>query len=152
MKKTLLAAATVMLAMTACSGSKTDGSDDKNKVEQIVEQAHDNKDAVVDLTDDNAYRPGFKPEVPTILDFNATWCPPCKALKPVFHAAAERFHDVKFVSVDVDNLPQTAAAYGVRNIPTVIFVKPDGSETRYIGTEELLPADKFDALVQDLMK
>ena len=137
----MLFAAAVVMMMTACGSNKTEnnGADSQGS-------------AVVELTDDNAYRPGFTPEVPTILDFNATWCGPCQYFKPVFHQAAEKFKDIRFVSVDVDKMEQTAAAYSIEQIPTVILVAPDGSQTKFVGTGELLPPERFDALCESLLK
>ena len=85
----------------------------------------------------------------TTLDFNAVWCGPCKQLHPVFEEAAKTFSDVRFISVDIDNLPLTAQAFGVEAVPTVVFLKPDGTTQTFVGTQDLLPAEKFDKLVRD---
>lgn len=101
------------------------------------------------LDNDGLYRPGKKVSRLTILDFNAVWCGPCKQFTPVFDEAAKNFGGaVDFVSVDVDNNPETAGAFGVESIPTVIFLFPNGKSKTYVGTGELLPASKFTALVQ----
>ena len=64
---------------------------------------------------------------PMIVDFSATWCPPCKALKPIFEKLAEEFRGrLSFVTVDVDQNPEISQAYGVINIPTLIFLDKDG--------------------------
>ena len=71
----------------------------------------------------------IKPENgrPMIVDFSATWCPPCKQLKPIFETLAEEFKGrVDFVTVDVDENPQLAQAYGVQSIPMMVFLNKDG--------------------------
>ena len=103
--------------------------------------------AVVELADDNAYRPDTKVEGLVVLDFNATWCGPCKMLTPVFAEAAKKYTDVKFVSVDIDKLPETAKAFNVQAVPTVVFINAEGTTT-FVGTDDLLPAEKFDELVK----
>ena len=64
---------------------------------------------------------------PMIVDFSATWCPPCKQLKPIFEKLAEEFKGrVDFVTVDVDENPGLSQAYGVQSIPMMVFINKDG--------------------------
>ncbi|MGP1413584.1 MAG: thioredoxin [Bacillales bacterium] len=58
-----------------------------------------------------------------ILDFNATWCGPCRMLHPVFDKVSEEIENVKFISVDVDDNPTLSAKFGIRSIPTLIILK-----------------------------
>lgn len=154
MKKTIfMLGAAALLTLGACSGKEqaaeaAAASQEAHAAEVLTGQT--DTPAVTDLTDDNAWRPETKVEKLTVLDFNATWCGPCKQLKPVFDHAAEMFPAVDFISVDIDHNPQTATAFGIEAVPTVIFVKPDGSTEKFVGTEDLLPADKFNALVTRL--
>ncbi|HLG02234.1 MAG TPA: thioredoxin [Bacteroidia bacterium] len=61
-------------------------------------------------------------QVPTMVDFYADWCGPCKAMEPVIeklkHEVGEKANILK---VDVDKNPQAASAFGVRSIPTLIL-------------------------------
>ncbi len=114
----------------------------------VDDQIQSVEGGVIDLADDNAYRQNSKVRVLTVLDFNATWCGPCKMLAPVFDATAKKYDGkVRFVSVDVDKCPLTAENFGVRAVPTVVLMKPDGTSVRFEGTNELLPAEKFEAIV-----
>jgi thioredoxin len=61
--------------------------------------------------------------------FEATWCGPCKALKPIFENVASKYNDVNFSYVDVDEQFELAAKYSVRSVPTVIIEK-DGKEVQ----------------------
>ena len=64
---------------------------------------------------------------PIIVDFSATWCPPCRQLKPIFEKLAEEFRGrIDFVTVDVDENPELAQSYGVVNIPMMLFLNKDG--------------------------
>lgn len=64
---------------------------------------------------------------PMIVDFSATWCPPCRQLKPIFEKLAEDFKGrIDFVTVDVDENPELAQAYGVQSIPMMVFLNKDG--------------------------
>lgn len=59
----------------------------------------------------------------TVVDFNATWCGPCKMLHPNFEAVSNELTDYKFVGVDVDENGQIAARFNIRAVPTVIVFK-----------------------------
>ena len=61
--------------------------------------------------------------------FEASWCGPCKALKPIFENVASKYNDVNFSYVDVDEQFELASKYSVRSVPTVIIEK-DGKEVQ----------------------
>ena len=60
----------------------------------------------------------------TVVDFNATWCGPCKMLKPIFNKAANDFAGkASFASIDVDENPTVSEKYKVQSIPLLLFFK-----------------------------
>lgn len=157
MNKFAIAAASLALISLASCGNKAAGdaaaADTDSAAVAAAEAPATEAPAagtVIDLADDNAFRPDTKVATPTVLDFNATWCGPCKMLTPVFHAAAEKHTDVLFYSVDIDKLPQTANAFAVDAVPTVIILTPDGDMKTFVGTQDLLPAEKFEEIVSAL--
>lgn len=59
-----------------------------------------------------------------IVDFTASWCPPCKMLAPVLDRVAEKYAGrATFVKCDVDENVEVAAKYGVTTIPNLLFFK-----------------------------
>merc|ERR1712241_248688 len=69
------------------------------------------------------------------VDFTASWCPPCKMIKPVFEEWAEKFKDndkVKFVKIDVDENDAVAQEYAIRSMPTLKVFK-SGKEEENAG-------------------
>jgi len=77
-------------------------------------------------------------EQPVLVDFYATWCPPCRVLAPRIADLAEEYEGrATFVGVDVDvkESPEIAARYGVRNIPTVIVFRDGRVAGRLVGIE-----------------
>lgn len=91
---------------------------------------------VKDLTDDT-----FKDVIGTgvtLVDFWATWCPPCRMQGPIIEKVADSLDDTKAVvaKVDVDANPVVASQYGVSSIPTLIVFK-DGKEVkRFVGLQQ----------------
>lgn len=81
----------------------------------------------------------------TVIDFNAEWCGPCKQFAPVFEAAAEKYDNMDFVSIDVDENPEMAERYGVESIPMVVILNSDGE---VIGENiGFMDADDFDTFL-----
>ena len=74
--------------------------------------------------------PNLNNEKFAIVDFTATWCPPCKMMKPIFHSIAEEDHlkEVEFLSVDVDENQELSQKYGVMSIPTFVVFQVKGGE------------------------
>jgi thioredoxin 1 len=71
---------------------------------------------------------------PTLVDFWAPWCGPCRAIGPILEElAAEYGAKVNVVKVNVDDNPATASQYGVRSIPTLLLVKNGKVEDTQIG-------------------
>ena len=149
-----------MLAFGSCSTKSTEKAEEANAVEvELAEQADvslapvatDGK--VIELDNASLVAPGVKVSQLTVLDFNAVWCGPCRQFAPAFHAAAEKFTGkADFISVDTDANPKTATAFAIRGIPTVVILMPDGSTKRFTGTSDILPAEKFDAIIAEVTK
>lgn len=145
MKKTFFAIAMAVAAIgfTACSGTSSENNaTEAAETEQTTPQPEDQAapaEDVITLTDDNLFRPSKVPEVLTVLDFNATWCVPCKKLTPAYHEAAAQLGDkVKFYSVDIDKNPATKEAFNIQSVPTVVILAPDGKSETFVGLAPFL--------------
>ena len=59
-----------------------------------------------------------------VVDFFATWCGPCKKLSPILDEVAEEFAGkANIVKVDIDESEDLAVEFGIRSVPTVLFLK-----------------------------
>ncbi len=79
---------------------------------------------IVDVTDATFEAEVLKSDKPTLIDFWASWCAPCKAIAPIVdELAAEYEGKVKVTKMNVDENPMTPSKFGVRGIPTLILFK-----------------------------
>lgn len=61
---------------------------------------------------------------PTLVDFYATWCGPCKMMSPLLEQVASEMGDeTKIIKIDIDKNRDTAAQYGIRSVPTLLLFK-----------------------------
>ncbi|KAI5596838.1 hypothetical protein POPTR_002G030000v4 [Populus trichocarpa] len=79
-----------------------------------------------------------------VVDFTASWCPPCKFIAPVFADLAKKFTNVTFLKVDVDELKPVAAEWEVEAMPTFIFLKDGKLVDKIVGADK----DGLPALVE----
>ncbi len=81
---------------------------------------------------------GFEAEARTadtaVVDFNATWCGPCRMMAPVLeNVSAELAGKVSFFAVDVDDCPELAAEFRVQSIPCLVIMKKGQFVDQSIG-------------------
>ncbi|GMG23875.1 unnamed protein product [Ambrosiozyma monospora] len=68
-----------------------------------------------------------------VVDFFATWCGPCKMIAPLLEKFSKEFPSAAFYKVDVDELPEVAAANEVSSMPTLLFFKGGELVGKVIG-------------------
>jgi thioredoxin 1 len=77
--------------------------------------------------------------LPTIVQFTATWCGPCKQISPIVESIANDYvGKVNVVKVDIDESPESARRYGIRSIPTLVMFEGGQKVKQHVG---LAPKD-----------
>ena len=98
------------------------------------------------ITKDN-----FKSEVEefsglAVIDLYADWCGPCRMLAPILDELEGEFPEVKFCKINVDNEPELAKAFNVKNIPMVALVKDNTFVDMSIG---YVPKENLKKLIEE---
>ena len=84
-----------------------------------------------------------------VVKFWATWCGPCKKMEPTIKQLESEFTMMKFISVDVDQVPSLAQKFRIRTLPTILLLR-DGKEIERVTGMSLM--DPLRKLFQDATK
>jgi thioredoxin 1 len=78
----------------------------------------------------------------TVIKFSASWCRPCKVYSPIFHKVAEKYPNIKFVEVDIDEDPEKLVEeYEITKLPTTVVLR-----------ENVMTQKKTDILTEEALE
>jgi thioredoxin 1 len=91
---------------------------------------------VIEITDETFDEIVLNADVPTIVDFWAEWCAPCKAIAPIVRdLAVEYAGRLKVGKLNVDENPKTASRFSIRGIPTLLIFKNGEVQEQIVGVQ-----------------
>ena len=123
--KKLLITAFALLAFAAGSQAQTNNKNAKN-MKTIALTKADFLKKVADY-EKNPQEWKYLGDKPALIDFYASWCGPCKALAPVLEELAAEYGDQIYIyKINTEEEQELAAAFGIRSIPTLLFVPMTG--------------------------
>ncbi len=83
----------------------------------------------------------FSGELPAIIDFYADWCGPCKMVAPVLEGLSKEYAGkINIYKVDTEQEQELASVFGIRSIPSILFIPKDGKPQMAMGA---LPKEAF---------
>ena len=151
---TLFLLGIVLMSTVACGRTNSNANSDR------VTAAEDSKAKVIHLTkaeflekvynfEKNPDEWKYEGDKPAIVDFYATWCGPCKALAPVLEELAKEYAGKVYIyKIDVDKEEELAGAFGIRSIPTLLWIPQSGKPT---VTQGALPKPELKKMIDDTL-
>jgi thioredoxin len=105
------------------------------------------KDTIFDYTESQQW--DYKGDVPMIIDFYADWCGPCKAVAPIMDKLSEDYEGrVDIVKVDTEKEAELSQVFGIKSIPSVLFIPKDGEPKMAVGA---LDEKGYKNAIEDIM-
>lgn len=141
MKKWMLAGLLAVFTFTACN-AKGDVKVDNTKVETNNKEK---KMGTIKITkadflekvmnfEANPTEWKYEGDKPCLIDFYADWCGPCKVVAPILEELAAEYGDQIYIyKVDTEKEQELAAAFGIRSIPSLLFVPMEGQPQMSMG-------------------
>ncbi len=103
------------------------------------------KTDITHVTDGSFEQEVLKSEKPSLVDFWAPWCGPCKAIGPILEEIAKEYKgQVNIFKINVDDNRKTSVAYGIQGIPTMILFKDGRVVNTLVG---LVPKEKLERFI-----
>tara|TARA_B100000768_G_C11143935_1_gene317296 strand:+ start:320 stop:637 length:318 start_codon:yes stop_codon:yes gene_type:complete len=103
----------------------------------------------LEFTDANFEELALKSDKPVLVDFWAEWCGPCRMVGPIVEELSKDFDGKAIIGkVNVDEHNEVSARFGIRNIPTILFIKNGEVVDKQVGAvQKSVLAEKLDKLL-----
>ena len=151
MKKLLLGIAALTLFTSGCGAQNNEKRENTKTQKEMNTIALTKADFLKKVADyeKNPTEWKYLGDKPALIDFYASWCGPCKALAPVLEELAAEYGDQIYIyKIDTEAEQELAAAFGIRSIPTLLFVPMEGQPRMAQGA---LPKATLKKAIDEIM-
>lgn len=91
----------------------------------------------------------FEGDLPAIVDFYADWCGPCKAVSPILEELSNEYAGkIHIYKVDTDKEQELASVFGIRSIPSILFIPKEGQPQMSMGA---MPKESFKQAIDEVL-
>jgi thioredoxin len=150
--------AIVLSTFVSCASKGESKTSDATTPETVVAAGESNaviylnkamfKEKVFDYEANSEWK--FAGDKPVIIDFYADWCKPCKMLSPILEEIQKDYNGkIQVYKIDTEVERELAAVFGIRSLPTVLFVPVTGEPQAVMGFR---PKDDLKKIIADVMK
>ena len=143
-----------LIAFTACAGKTKENNQDvtTTKEEKKMGTIHLTKAEFLTKVANYEANPNewkYLGDKPAIVDFYASWCGPCKTIAPILEElAAEYGDDIYIYKVNTEEEQELAAAFGIRSIPTLLFIPMNENPQMAQGA---MPKASFKQAIEEVL-
>ena len=101
---------------------------------------------VIEGNDFNFEQEVLKSDTPVLVDFWAPWCGPCRMVAPIIDELSNEYRGkVNFYKVNTDEEQELGAVFGIRSIPSLLFIPKEGQPKLAVGA---LPKESFKTVIE----
>ena len=91
----------------------------------------------------------FEGELPCLIDFYADWCNPCKMVAPILEELQKEYDGkINIYKIDTEDQQELAGMFGIRSIPSLLFVPKEGQPQMAQGA---LPKESFEKAIEEVL-
>lgn len=133
------------ILLTNCNNTSGKDNNDSSTITALTNETF--KESVYNYPVNQQWK--YEGQLPAIIDFYATWCPPCKKLSPLLEDLAVKYKGKLIVyKVDVDAEQQLAQSMGISSMPTLLFIPANGQPQQSVG---LVSTETLEKMIHEIL-
>ena len=143
--KIIISLAAIILLFNGCNKKELNKTENKSKMEHLTSQTF--KEKIFNYDINKEWK--FEGDKPCIIDFYADWCGPCKMVAPILEDLSNEYDGkIHIYKVDTDKEQELASVFGIRSIPSILFIPKNGQPQMSMGA---MPKESFVKAINEIL-